>query len=279
MRRGAPLPPSHSPRAQAHPAPLLAGHCLRATRAKAYGLPSDTECEGGLPCPPRTPPAAAASVLHRPVFGRWRCSPLGLCSALPALVRRGFAARGVTIANRSVLRVPALDQRNLVKPFRAAARFITFAGGVFAPVGRMGVGVWLAGALPPACVGDAPASARKRALPPPPPYGLVLRAPSRPAGARPSYVGATRATSGTLDYSRGRRGLHDEPLCYTIPRPTPADGISSRTFPDNRLTKHTKSGALPPNPWCVNSWYRLLRFWRILRVSTPSSALNFHKLC
>lgn len=40
MRRGAPLPPSHSPRAQACPAPLLAGLYLRATRAKAYGLPS-----------------------------------------------------------------------------------------------------------------------------------------------------------------------------------------------------------------------------------------------
>lgn len=67
----------------------------------------------------------------------------------------------------------------------------------------------LARALPPRL--------RRGATHPLPPYGRVPLA----------TLGATRATSGTLDYPRGRRGLHDEPLRYTIPRPTPADGISS----------------------------------------------------
>ena len=182
---------------------------IEPTGSKAYGLPSDSECEGGLPRPPRTPPAASASVLHRPVFARWRCSPLGLCSALPALVRRGFATRGATIANRSVSRVPALDQRNTVKPFRAAARFITFAAPYPRPVGAWGGWGRLAG--PP----RQPASASRplsgfatlaRALPPRLRRGAThslapyWRAPL-------ATLGATRATSGTLDYPRGVRGF------------------------------------------------------------------------
>ena len=114
----------------------------------------------GAPPPPKPPRAAARrpyagvglpsgyrsrSLKHRRfVFGRWPCSPLGLRSPLPALVHRGFATRLMTIALRSCRRCRSIDQRYSVKPFRAAARFITSAAVVRAQR-RVGLGARASG--------------------------------------------------------------------------------------------------------------------------------------
>jgi hypothetical protein len=61
---------------------------------------------------------------------------------------------------------------------------------------------------------------------------------------------ATRATSGTLNYFRDVRGLHDEPLRYDVPHPTTANIVSSRTFPSHRMTygKLSYRGLCPQTP-------------------------------
>ena len=124
-----------------------------------FGYPPPSNVQrtnaGGSPAPLVLPPRARgrrhfaavgsrsgyrsrSTMSHRLVFGRWPCSPLGLCSPLPALVHRGFAARLATIVIRSVLRVPALDQRYSVVPFRPAGRFITYsAWGLRLPIARL----------------------------------------------------------------------------------------------------------------------------------------------
>lgn len=69
------------------------------------------------------------------------------------------------------------------------------------------------------------------------------RAPSTP-------FRATRATSGTLNYFRDVRGLHDEPLRYDVSNPTTANIVSSRTFPSHRMTygKLSSRGLCPQTP-------------------------------
>ena len=69
-------------------------HALPRRRAETATRPHRKETNGasnghqngGLPRPPN-PPAAAAFLIKAIVFGRWRCSRLALCFALPALVQ------------------------------------------------------------------------------------------------------------------------------------------------------------------------------------------------
>lgn len=225
----------------------------------------------GAPPPPKPPRSAArrpyagvglasgyrsqSPMHHRIVFGRWPCSPLGLRSPLPALVHRGFAARLMTIAIRSCRRCRSIDQRFSVKPFRAAARFITFAAVVRAQ-GRVGLGARASGpSRRPASSLRSSACVLRYAWPQPRAHGapssgarsrwsrapllgrtFATRAKLRACRRAPlAPLGATRATSGTLNYSRDVRGLYVETLRYDIPRPTPANVVSTQTFPSHRI--------------------------------------------
>ena len=97
---GAPLPPSSVTQRHLTSNAQTRGLPCPRTPARWRAPPpcwrgSTCEPTGTRPCPmrglprPRTP-AAAASQHQRTVFVGWRCSPLGLCSALPLLAQRGF---------------------------------------------------------------------------------------------------------------------------------------------------------------------------------------------
>ena len=166
--------------------------------------------DGGSPAP-ETPARRAVPHLRwrhfrvghpAPWFGN--PSPLVRAVAVLALcaVLRFTRARPPWLSLRSVPSLPLLDRRYWVKPFRATARFITSAAACSRPLGAWGLGD---GRQPPLaalrplrvrCVAQA------RHTPAPAMRQCYARRNSRPAGARASFVGTTRATSSALDYFR-----------------------------------------------------------------------------
>lgn len=140
---------------------------LTGSRPAPVRLPSGSEMRG-LPRP-RTP-AAAALYISAFVFARWRCSAIGLCFALPALVHRQ-TARALHLAGASVAdawmrptqfgraaRARASMNVDLVVPFRTAVRLICYTLGDFgfsSPVCISRLGASACGAGPPAPQGAA----------------------------------------------------------------------------------------------------------------------------
>ena len=236
-----------------HTSPATYTHQRTRTRTPARDTAHHTR---GLPRP-RTP-AAAALYIEAFVFARWRCSPLGLCSALPALVQRETARAlhpaGASVASATmrrtrfgrVARARASTIVVLVVPFRAAARFITLLRGDFGcpslvRISRLGAWAGCAGAPP-----------RPRVRVPRPPRRLGAAAPPRPLA-----VIANRITPACVPKSwvSQKNRLH-----YGLPAPDlrgtrffwePSTAILEPTTICGGLAPAPRVGTLPPHPRCV----------------------------
>ena len=259
----------------------------------------------GLPRPrnPRAPPSAAptlASVLRRATAPKVRCiialcsgggraRPLGCAPLYPPSFIVAFPSVGVARARAR----PSLFGQAFP---RCRAFYYSCCGGS-RPRAR-----WARGSaahhLWAACVLSSFVRLRpalRLAAAPRPRCALVGRA--LPMVARPSprahlyyALQTSRLSARAPRYARGNAcdkwhaellSRYSGPLCRNTtlrhPAPDPRGCRFDTNFP---LTSNPLLwGLCPLHPQCVNRWYRLLRFWRILRVSTPSSALNFHKLC
>lgn len=210
----------------------------------------------GRPCP-RTP-AATALYIGAFVFVRWRCSPLGLCSALPALVQRE-TARALHRAGASVAgammrttrfgraaRARASTIVVLVVSFRTAVRFITLLLGDFGcpslvRISRLGAWAGCAGAPPRPRVRLQRPPRRLRAAAPPRPLAFIVNRDT-PACVPKSWVSQKNRSHYGLPapYLRGTRFFWE-----------PSTAILEPTNICGGLTPAPCLGALPPVPWCV----------------------------
>ena len=186
----------------------------RACGASAVRWPTGSHQAYGLPSSLRAP-VATAPYIHRPVFVGWRCSPLGLCSALPLLGRRGFPLGRCRACPRSTIdfrfSLSALPRVLLLYVLPTRARWARGAAGV----GWRG---------PPACL--RPLRVRPRAslrspAPCRPAYGTVLRVPSRPAGARPSLHSGQRVRQVARCITPAAVGAFSQHHFVTSPRARP----------------------------------------------------------
>lgn len=217
------------------------------SNADAFSMPTGSKPTDsntrGLPRP-RTP------ARRRPPPLRWRRSAVGL--PLPKSDASSLCVRAVAVLApwaalpftrpRSSWLCYALDDHRpsvmsslpLHRPTlfgQAIPRCRTFY--YFCRGGSRPLGVW-GGWGRPAGPSRLPASATRppsgfatlaRDLPPRLRLGATRSLP--PCGRVPlATLGATRATSSALNYSRDVRGFQPEPLCYVAPPPTPAGDVS-----------------------------------------------------